>query len=205
MSTFTRGGRVWLAATVMALIAGGWYAVETATYEFQPQTSIAVRGTSTMHDFECKAGLISGAIQVPITGSTDVADALNGMQTVSVSVPVEKIDCGNGTMDKKMKSALDAGKAPLIKYTLTRATVTGPADASGFYPMNTSGRLALAGQEKPIEMAVRGKQLADGSFLFSGSTQILMKDWGISPPTAMLGAMKTGNEVTVVFEAVAAN
>ena len=203
MKTMMKGRKVWLAALVMGLMIGGWVS-SMPTFEFQPQTSIAIKGTSTMHDFECKAGVVSGAINIPAPAA-DAQQTLGSLQSVTVSVPVEKIDCGNGTMDKKMRSALESGKAPLIKYTLTKATVAGAANAQGFYPLNTTGKLSIAGQERPIEMSVLGKQLADGSFQFTGSKKIKMTDWGIKPPTAMLGTMKTGDEVTVSFQVLAAN
>src|SRR5690606_27596932 len=110
MEARINGRRTTILAFAVALIASGWYVSKTSTYEIQPQTSISVHGTSTVHDFECKARLISGAIEIPTSHAGEVAQVLDDLQTVSVRVPVDKIDCGNGTMDKKMKAALASNK-----------------------------------------------------------------------------------------------
>ena len=40
----------------------------------------------------------------------------------------------------------------------------------------------------------------DGSIALTGSLSLLMTDFGVEPPTAMLGMMKTADQVTVKFE-----
>ena len=35
---------------------------------------------------------------------------------------------------------------------------------------------------------------------FTGSIKIVMSDYGIEPPVAMFGTLKTGDEVTIDFE-----
>ncbi len=205
MKSLISGRKSLFALAALLLIAGGWSVALRSTFEFQPQTKISIKGTSTMHDFECQAGLVAGMVEFGTDSATDAKEMLNGLQNVSVSVPVDRIACGNGTMDKKMREALQAGKAPLVKYTLSEASVVSGPDAEGYHALRTSGKLFLAGQERPIEMTVRGRQMADGRFLFSGSKDIKMSEWGIKAPTAMLGTMKTGDQVTVAFEVIAAN
>lgn len=202
-----RTNRGWklIAALAATVVVGGWMVVAPTRLEFQPQTKITIQGTSTMHDFECTAAAVAGTLELPTTDVPDVGKMLGGLQAVSVTVPVSKIDCGNGTMDKKMREALAEKKAPLIKYTLSTASLKGSADASGYYPMVAKGSLTIAGNDRPIELSVKGKQMPDGRFQFTGSKQIKMSDWGVKPPTAMLGTMKTGDEVTVHFEVIAAN
>jgi hypothetical protein len=41
---------------------------------------------------------------------------------------------------------------------------------------------------------------ADGSIAVRGSVPLFMSDFGIEPPTAMLGMLKTADQVTVKFE-----
>jgi hypothetical protein len=44
----------------------------------------------------------------------------------------------------------------------------------------------------------------DGALVVKGQLPILMTDYGIKPPTAMLGMLKTDPKVTVSFETVLA-
>lgn len=48
-------------------------------------------------------------------------------------------------------------------------------------------------------MNVKGKRLNDDSWQFEGTQKLLMTDYGIDPPTALMGTMRTGNEITVAF------
>ena len=49
-------------------------------------------------------------------------------------------------------------------------------------------------------MEVRAKDGSDGSITFNGSKKLKMTDYGIKPPTALLGTMTTGDEVEIVFQ-----
>ena len=49
-------------------------------------------------------------------------------------------------------------------------------------------------------MAVAATRLADGTVKATGVVTIKMTDFGIHPPTAIFGRIKTGNEVKVNFE-----
>ena len=42
----------------------------------------------------------------------------------------------------------------------------------------------------------------DANFTVTGEVQLLMTDFGIAPPKAMLGMLKTDPKVTVTFETV---
>jgi hypothetical protein len=44
----------------------------------------------------------------------------------------------------------------------------------------------------------------DGTLVVKGQLPILMTDYGIKPPTAMLGMLKTDPKVTVSFETILA-
>jgi len=59
----------------------------------------------------------------------------------------------------------------------------------------------MAGATKPLDFAATGKMNADKSFTVSGSKAIDMTAWGIKPPSFMMGAMKTGKDVTLKFNA----
>ena len=41
--------------------------------------------------------------------------------------------------------------------------------------------------------------LADGQYQVSGAYPMKMTDFGIEPPTALLGTMTTGDDVTINF------
>jgi hypothetical protein len=58
----------------------------------------------------------------------------------------------------------------------------------------------MAGVTKAIVMNVEAKVKADGSVRLSGLQVINMKDYKMTPPKAMMGTIKVGEKVTLVFE-----
>jgi polyisoprenoid-binding protein YceI len=59
--------------------------------------------------------------------------------------------------------------------------------------------LTIAGTAKKTDLYVQGKVGGDGSLTFNGSKKLKMTDFGIKPPTALMGTMTVGDEVEIVF------
>lgn len=149
-----------------------------------------IEGTSSVHDFTCNVKSVSGTIGV----NGDVGS----VESATILVPVSQIDCDNGTMNKKVREALNASSNPGISFTLGSATPNGTKD--GWQSMTVSGELEMNGTKRPIKMTVEGQRSGNGTIVYRGHAPVNMKDHGVKPPTAMLGALKTGEEVQVHFE-----
>ena len=65
------------------------------------------------------------------------------------------------------------------------------------------GVLQIAGVEREVALDVTTER-KDSTLNVQGRVQLLMTDFGIKPPTAMLGMLKTDPKVTVTFETVLA-
>jgi len=156
--------------------------------------SLAIKGTSNLHDWE------SSAKEVRAGGSmTLVAGVLKSVESLNVDIPVKTIKSSKGSiMDNKTYDALKANKNPNITYKLGK--VTGLTKKGDGYDINATGYLTIAGATNTIDMYVRAKAGSDGSITFSGSKKLKMTDYGIKPPTALLGTMTTGDEVEIVFQ-----
>lgn len=174
---------------VLALGFAGWRAT---SFTFEDSGKIWVEGTSTVHDWDCQVGQFAGTLDADIS-----EEGLAALSGTSVVVPVRGIDCDNGTMNNKLRDAL--GTAP-IRYTLSSATPGAPA-AEGWFTIRTTGNLTIAGTTRPAQMNVKAKAVDGGGFRFTGQYALKMTDFGVDPPTALLGTLKTGDEVTVHFDA----
>jgi hypothetical protein len=60
--------------------------------------------------------------------------------------------------------------------------------------------MTIAGAKRTVSMNVDARVLSDGSLNVKGSKDLKMTDFNVSPPTAMMGALTTGNDVTVHFD-----
>lgn len=169
-------------------------AVAPVRFTMTPQSRLWIEGTSTVHDWTCEVSTFEGQLDA-------LADALESVQAVQVRVPVKALDCKNGTMNKKAHRALKADTSPEVTYRLTSATPSGTA-ANGQFELETAGQLTIGGVTCPISMTVAGERDGVGRLRFKGQASVLMSSFGIDAPTAMLGALKTGDRVVVGFDVV---
>lgn len=160
-------------------------------FTFERDGKIWVEGTSSVHDWDCQVEEFAGTLDAEAT-----ATGLDALGSTSMTIPVQGIDCDNGTMNGKLRTAL--GRAP-IRYTLTSASPEAPG-ADGWFSLRTTGRLTIAGATQTVPIDIKAKALGDGRFRFTGQHALLMTDYGVDPPTALLGTLKTGDQVTVYFD-----
>lgn len=154
------------------------------------ESTMRIEGTSSVHDFTCSVK--------SLTGSIAVNEDVGGVESATIVVPVSQIDCDNGTMNKKVREALNASSHPGISFTLGSATPGGTNGA--WQSILLSGELEMNGKKRPIQMTVEGQRNGNGTIVYRGSAPIDMTDHDVRPPTAMLGALKTSAEVQVHFE-----
>jgi polyisoprenoid-binding protein YceI len=150
---------------------------------------VSVDGTSSLHDWTSDVTKIDWSGKITVDGTS-----VKAISEVSVKIDVESIKSEKGgMMDDKTYEAFKSKQYPTITFTLTSATVTGPT-------LKANGNLTMAGVTKPIVMVVATKVLADGSVHLSGSQVINMKDYKMTPPKAVMGTIKVGEKVTLLFE-----
>jgi len=171
--------------------------------DLQPESRLWVAGTSTVRAFQCQASAFDAMIE---SSSADaVAAVLAGEKAVSqvaVTIPSEKLDCRNGTMNEHLRKAIKAKEFPTVVFRASSYDLSRANESVG---VTLNGSLTLGGVEKPIAVKAQAKPGADGTLIVSGTREIKMTEFGLKPPTLMLGTMKVDEKITVGFEVVLKN
>jgi hypothetical protein len=163
-------------------------------------SKVWVDGTSNLHGWSCKATTLDAAVDLDAAMATQIATAPpKALKRVQVKVPVKSLKCGHDGMDNNLYKALKADASPDISYILATFEAA-PGEAKDSFTLHTIGTLTIAGTENKIAMDVVATRLADGTVIAKGVVPIKLTDFGIEPPTAIFGRLKTGNEVKVNFE-----
>lgn len=152
---------------------------------------VRVQGTSTLHAWTMESPTIQGQITAP------TPDNWNAPAQAVVTIPVTSIRSEHAKMDKLMADALKAKTNPVIRFEMTEARPE-KATADAFV-LKTKGKLTIAGATRDVAFDVQGSRNPDGRYTLVGQAPIKMTHFGIKPPTAMMGTIKTGNDVTVTF------
>ena len=181
--------RILITALALAVFLAGVAAAD----RFTPARGslIRIEGTSTLHDWKMEGTTIDGRITAP-----SLSLWKNDASDVSVAIPVKSIKSEHAKMDKLMAEALKADTNPAIRYQLTSAALV---QLNPTIQLDTRGKLTIAGVTRDIAMQVNGTLEADGGYVLTGQIPIRMSDYGIKPPTAMMGTIRTGNDVKVTF------
>lgn len=159
-------------------------------YHAKEKVQLSVSGTSTMHDWDMKSS--KGESNATFTLSP--AGQITGLSFLSFVTAAKELKSEHSGMDKNAYKALKTTQSPIISYNLTSATVA--PDGT----VKCQGKLTIAGVTKDTELVGSIKTNADNSVNVKGSKKISMQQFNVDPPTFMMGAVKTGNDVTISFD-----
>ncbi len=162
------------------------------------EVNMKLSGTSTLHNWNINSKDINGEAQFSIgdEGKLELKD----LQTLTVAIPTSSLKSKEKAMDKNVFSALKADKFKDIVFKTVSAEIQ--PKQNNKYQVKTVGNLTIAGVTKQINLDVFCQVNTDGSITCNGSEKIKMTDYQIKPPTFLLGAMKTGDEVTLDFTVI---
>ncbi|MBO6575080.1 MAG: YceI family protein [Rhodothermales bacterium] len=145
-----------------------------------------VSGTSTVHDWSCAVESVTGWVNTDDSG--DVASG-------AIQVPAGAIECGKRVMNRKLRDALRAEDHPVIEFRGERVVRRGDALA-------VEGRLSVAGTTAEMTVPVEAVPEQSG-YRLSGTVTLSLEALNVDRPSAVLGTIKTGDEVTVSFSVLA--
>lgn len=175
----------WMLAVGIVAIAQAGFAQQSLKINSQ-KSSMTISGTTNVHDFESKVTQINGEMTFEDSQP----------KTLRVEIPVKSIVSKEKLMDKKTYEAFNEPKNPKIIFVMT--TVNSVQVNGNQVSAKVTGNLTMAGATKKITITGSGKKIKQGTYVFTGSTQIKFSDFEMKPPTAMM-VMKVGNVITLNY------
>ncbi|WP_010420501.1 YceI family protein [Anaerophaga thermohalophila] len=153
--------------------------------------SVKASGTSTLHDWEMDMTTFDATAQLENrdNGSYIISEA-------RFSANANDLSSEKSMMRNKAHEALKAEKHPEIKFEQT-GNLEIAGNRNGHYTI--VGNLTIAGETKPIEIALNANISPQKEVSVSGETTLKMTDFDVEPPTVMFGTIKTADEVTINF------
>jgi hypothetical protein len=207
-SRFQRLAAAIVVALLLAPLAGHAAAPDSAStvpaVHLGAGSSLWIEGTSTMHDFTCRSKEVVFALeQDPGTPRPTNAGELmrlirsGAVRAVAVQVPVVTLHSEKEGLDKNLRKAMSADRYPDVTFRLEHHEIA-PGATGDTTAIHAKGALKICAQERPIELAARAYP-GEGGVWLEGSESLLMSDYGIKPPTMMMGTIRVGDRVTVRY------
>ncbi len=164
----------------------------------QPGSRLWFDGSSSVKDFTCKAKTLTASV---VTSSADAAVAVvageKSVTSVELTVPVSSLDCDNGTMNNHMRNALDAKAHPTIMFALSSYDLVKGGESVA---VTLTGSLTIHGKSLPVTLQAQATGGAEGALHLTGVYELNMKEYGVKPPSLMLGTMNVREKVKVRFD-----
>jgi polyisoprenoid-binding protein YceI len=183
----------------LALLGGRAVGAQTA-YTVRPESKVVLHGRSNVNSWSCATSTFQTSIGVDSSArSAHPGSRPRSVVRVTVTVPVRSLDCGRARMNEDMFRALKADSFPEIRYVLSSYEVEEQLATADSVVVHSVGELTVAGQTKRVEIQVNGARV-QGGLWGHGVVKLLMTDFGIKPPTAFFGAIRTKNALEVKVE-----
>lgn len=161
-------------------------------YKLDNDTSfMKIEGTSSLHDWHINVEKQTGTIVLEQSETISV-------KGLSLTVESESLKSGKSRMDKNTYKALETDDYKKITFKLKKTTEI-KSLGDNIYEVKGIGQLTIVGNTKDITMTLK-IEIKDDMVLLSGKNEIKMTDFGVEPPTALLGTIKTGDAITITYK-----
>lgn len=186
------------------LVLSGFLPVEsnvtTVRFRIGTESVLSIRGTTNVNSFECfaKQQFPEQTTRLVVNGNSRMIE-FNDMKLL---LKVEALDCDNNRMNADLCDALKSEDFPHIVIRLHDARIDDHDSRLDWIPVSVRSSLTISGQTRTSTIKARMKRLADGSFRFAADHGIRMTDYGVEPPTALLGLIKVKDQIVIHFDIV---
>jgi polyisoprenoid-binding protein YceI len=156
------------------------------------KSDLKVKGTSTLHDWHMNAENFDCAVKA--------SNAKNKLiiQKVSFSCNTNSLKSENSIMDKKAWDALKAKDFKTIHFESNELNEFSLQDKK--VEGKFVGELDLSGVKRKIIIPFKGEVDELGNYKITGEIAVKMSEFGIEAPTALMGSIKTGDEIKIVYD-----
>jgi len=168
------------------------------------QGRVTISGTSNVHPYTASTTAVRVTrVQLAATvagpGFWDEVVKPGALEAFEVAIPAATLASPKEGLDKNMHKALKVNEHADITFKLRRLEPR-PGLSGG---LRAIGVLRIAGVEREVALEITTRR-SESTLTVQGQLPLLMTDFGITPPKAMLGMLKTDPKVTVTFETVLA-
>jgi polyisoprenoid-binding protein YceI len=174
-------------------------AAQVGAMTVRPESRVVLEGNSNIAGWACRTNAFEATIGLdPRSIGVSFVSMTKPVSAVAIRIPVRSLECGHNRMNQDLYRTLRAAEFPDILFRLDSYTVTPSEDSTRFSAM-TVGHITVAGVTRRVEVPVTAKRWQGGA-KGRGTLTLKMTDFGVKPPVALFGAIRSRNEIKVTFE-----
>lgn len=207
-----------LFSILLMLLGGALNAAEGTRLIAAPTSAVTLDGRSNLAAWRCQGASIDATMTVAASAEriNQIIDRIEDGNigvwmakpeagrfpppAFQLRVPVSAFRCGNRIMESDLRRALNAQDHPAVEFVFRelRGGIEHDLDSS-LYRARIGGDLTLAGVTRFIELTVSARRVSPSQFELEAQLPLKMTDFGVKPPTALFGAVRAADLLTVRF------
>ncbi len=172
-------------------------------YNIRPSSSLKVNGKTNINTFSCTS--LESNIKGEINYQFEAGSAFTNFQNTKLKIAIHQLDCGAKLINNDLYKALRADEYPNISIDLIRLVNLDNkliSECDSWVSFEALTDMTIVCTSKSVVIPVRVKKLDELSYKIIGSKTIELCDFGIEPPTAMMGLIKVKSTIEIEFDLI---
>lgn len=162
----------------------------------QPQSMLQIQGKTNVNSFQCYCAPPHSIVGFNAESSSETQKI--NFKKAELTVLTKSLDCRHKIMNRDMYQTLKADYFPTITLSISQVmipiqNINARWKLEG--PVTTEAFLTLAGMKRKIDLLVTISQPVNNVYRFTAKKNLLLTDFGLTPPTVLMGMVKVNNEI----------
>jgi len=163
----------------------------------EPGYEMKIDGTANVRDWDADVKTIDATFVLSEFDFSDLESLTpDHFKTMELTIPVEDIESDSGRLTRNLQGYLKRDEHPTITFNMSDVESVTVEDNEA--TIIAKGIMNAAGVDYETTMNVTAT-LNDGTITFSGSQDLLMTDFNIDPPTAVMGTIRARDEISIIY------
>lgn len=160
--------------------------------------SMLIDGTANVRDWDSEVKKIDAEVVLKEFDLSDLSSlTAEHFKTLKLNMPVSDIESDSRRLTRNLQDYLKGDDHPYIKFNL-KSIENVEAEDNNSAVVTAIGVINAAGVDHEVTMTVNAS-VNSGTVTFSGTQDLLMTDFGIDPPTAVMGTVRARDEIQIIY------
>lgn len=164
----------------------------------EPSSSLVINGASNVNQFTCGLSKYTYADTLELQERTATYIRFSPNK---LSLPVVDFDCKNKLITNDFQETLQSGRYPQIGISFLSFELI-PTSGSSVDSYDAKVLIELSGQKRTVNIRFDFWEKSYGLYNLIGIKALHFSDFGLEPPTKMMGLVKVDDELSITFNLV---
>jgi len=170
-------------------------------YLLGPNSTLEINGKTNINSFCCssKEGFPKGSVSYQLENET----ATFYFKNTDLKINIQQLDCAVRSINRDLRKTLQADEYPTITIALKQASnldCSNTLDCDRWIEFEAIADITLTCVTKTFSIPIYIKKKNENQFQITGTTTLFFKEFGLVPPSALMGLIKVKESIDIKFD-----